>query len=103
MAGKSEFFRCTEEDARKHETKEPAFMREVVVPQIDDGVPGNIRKDYRRGHVNANRLQHNHHKSEEGPTGAHSQTETRPPSLNGNKEREPCPDDGRKVELQLGP
>jgi hypothetical protein len=38
----SEFFRCTEDDASQHETEEPASMREVVVSQIDYGVPGRI-------------------------------------------------------------
>jgi hypothetical protein len=78
-------------------------MREVVVPQIDYGIPGNIREDYRRGHVNADRLQHDDDESEEGPTSAHSQAETRPPRLNGNKKCESCPDNGRKVEFHLGP
>jgi hypothetical protein len=46
-------------------------------PQIDDGVPGDIPEDYRRGHVHADNLQHDHDESEEGPTSAHSQAETR--------------------------
>ena len=67
-------------------------MREVVLPQIDDRIRCDIREDYRRGHVHADNLQHDHDESEEGPTSAHTQAEARPPRLNGNEEREPSPD-----------
>ena len=46
MSTESEILRCTKNEAGKHSTEEPASMREVVVSQIDNGVPGDIREDY---------------------------------------------------------
>jgi hypothetical protein len=58
MPLRSEILRCTKNEASKHGTEEPASMREIVVPQIDDGVPSGVRQNQRRGHVHADRLQH---------------------------------------------
>ncbi len=39
VPGESEILRRTEDDAGKNGSEEPAFMREVVLAQIDDSVP----------------------------------------------------------------
>jgi len=103
MPVESEFLRCTKDDGCKHETEEPPSMCEIVVSQIDEGVPGDVWEDYRRSHVHADRLQHDDNEGQEGPITARAQAETRPPHLNGNEEREPGPDHGREVELHLRP
>ena len=66
MPLQSEILRRTENDGREQGTKEPAFMREIVVPQIDGGVPGDVRQNQRRGHVQTDRLQHDYEERQEG-------------------------------------
>jgi hypothetical protein len=63
----SEIFRRAEEDTPKQRSEEPASMREVVLAQIDDGVPGYVWQDQRRDHVYADRLQHDDEERHKGP------------------------------------
>src|SRR5262249_25628993 len=103
MPRESEILRNTKNEAGKHGTEEPASVGEVVVPQINDNVSGDVRQDERGGHVHADRLEYDDKQRYEGPIGARTHGETRPPPLNGDQEYQPGPDHGRKVELNLRP
>jgi len=58
MPGKSQLLRYTKNQASQQGTEEPTFMREIVVPQIDNGTPGDVGQDLRRSHIDADRLQY---------------------------------------------
>ena len=101
MPSQSEFLRRTEKGGREQGTEEPASMREIVIPQIDGGVPGDVRQNQGRGHVHADRLQYDDEECYEGPMGARAHSETRPPRLNSDEEHCPGSGQGWKVELHL--
>src|ERR1700682_5286401 len=103
MVAESQFFRRTEDHASKQEAEKPASMRKVVISQVDRGVSRHVRQDDRRGRVNADRLKDDDKEGQEVPSAPGAQTETGPPSLNSNEEREPGPDQGWEIDLHADP